>query len=283
VNRISDIRRRAMKFLKLVTFAALSYAMASECLAEEGFPASHAASDSQVAFPEIAHATRPQGAFFPPQNIMLISDGMTKSQIYTLLNVPHFNEGMFGVHTWNYIFNFYTGMGREYQTCQYQIRFDKHSKVAGTWWRDQSCADLIARLVAPPPPQVKTIVETRQVLVDQPERAARTYSFTFAFDRSDISGHGLDVIHTLINDVSSGTYKRIVVTGFTDTMGTTDYNDALGARRGAAVTSEIKRELAGTENFSVSNIYSRSGRDLAVNTARNVKEELNRHVLIELY
>ena len=106
-------------------------------------PASKAVVDPNIRFPNPRWASEPGGTFISPQNIRAVQKGMTKAQLYALLNPPHFSTGLIAARKWNYIFNIYTGAGAEYRACQYQVRFDGKMLVAGMWWRDQACADLV--------------------------------------------------------------------------------------------------------------------------------------------
>ncbi|MDE8650208.1 outer membrane protein assembly factor BamE [Novosphingobium album (ex Liu et al. 2023)] len=126
----------------LVVAGALPAAVQAET--PMGLPESLPGTDSAAVFPDPTHATRKAGAFVPPRNVAMVVAGLTKQQVYTLLDVPHFHEGLFGVRRWNYILNFYTGSGNDHRSCQYQIRFDAKARVEAAYFHDQSCADLLA-------------------------------------------------------------------------------------------------------------------------------------------
>jgi outer membrane protein OmpA-like peptidoglycan-associated protein len=201
---------------------------------------------------------------------------MTKGQIYTLLDVPHFRTGLVGVRRWNYILNFYTGNGDEYVACQYQIRFDSRSRVEGTYWRDQSCADLVERLLASPSVAAPVAAPAATVVVSRSSVPTRTYDFTFAFDSSVVDAEGMRVLREAAQEINTGQYAEVIVTGYTDTVGSVDYNDALAARR-AAQGAGVLRSLVSVP------VYSRSSRDLEVPTTTQVEDVRNRRVQIELY
>lgn len=226
--------------------------------------------DSVIEFPAPERATRKSGVFVAPHNVVMITPGMKKSQIYTLLDVPHFNEG-FNVKRWNYILNFYTGKGNEYVACQYQIRFAAKGRVDQTYLQTPECAALLERLLspAPPPPAVAAV---------DPTVPARTYGFTFAFNSAEVSPQGLATLREAATEIGSGGYREVIVTGFTDTMGSTQYNDALAARR-AAAAADILRGQVGQQVP----VYSRASRDLEVPTSPQTREERNRMVQVELY
>jgi outer membrane protein OmpA-like peptidoglycan-associated protein len=229
--------------------------------------------DSTIEFPAPERATRKSGAFVAPHNVVMITPGTTKSQIYTLLDVPHFQEG-FNVKRWNYILNFYTGNGDEYVACQYQIRFAAKGRVEQTYFQTPECAALLDRLLAPPspPPSLSPAVAA----VD-PTLPARTYDFTFAFDSAEVGPQGLAALREAAAEVRRGGYREVIVTGFTDTMGSIQYNDALAARRAAAAADILRGQVGQVP------VYSRASRDLKVTTSTQIREERNRMVQVELY
>lgn len=273
-----------MHIIKLVSVT-IALGLPVAIHAQEGIPTPLAAADPAIEFPNPKHATRPRGAFVRPQNVAMVTEGMTKGQIYTLLDVPHFSEGLFGVKRWNYILNFYTGSGAEYRSCQFQIRFDGKARVAGRWWQDQECANLFASLLRERPPVVMQAPQPRSLppaSAAVPERADKFYEFTFDFNSIVINAEGQEVLRSVVSDLSDRRYGRVVVAGFTDTVGSTDYNDALAARRAAAVTSALRQMLPQGSRVS-SDIYARGGRDLLVDTGDQVRETRNRRVRVELF
>lgn len=84
-----------------------------------------------VHFPEASKASLKEGIYPDVADLRRFAPGMTKRQLYTLLGTPHFNEGMWGVREWNYLFNFRTAQGAEYFTCQFQVRFDSKGVAQG--------------------------------------------------------------------------------------------------------------------------------------------------------
>ena len=70
-------------------------------------------------------------------SVRLIERGMNKDQIAHLIGYPHFNEGLFGVREWNYVFNY-----RENDThkiCQYKVLFDKDMNAQTFLWYPNGC------------------------------------------------------------------------------------------------------------------------------------------------
>lgn len=70
-------------------------------------------------------------------NVRQIEAGMNKDQIYNLIGRPHFQEGLYGVREWDYLFN-YRENG-EHKTCQYKILFDKNKNAQSFFWLPEGC------------------------------------------------------------------------------------------------------------------------------------------------
>ena len=266
-----------MKNLNAVLASILAMSITGNAAAEPviGLPAYRPKIDSSIEFPAPEQAAQGAGVFVPARNVVMVTPGMTKSQIYTLLDIPHFHEG-FNVRRWNYILNFYTGNGNDYRACQYQIRFAERGRVDQTYFRDSECAALLDRLLTPPVAATAAAPVPALAAAD-PAVPARTYDFTFAFDSSEIDPQGLAILEAAAAEVNRGGYREVIATGFTDTMGRVEYNDALAARRAAAAADILRGRLGQVP------VYSRASRDLEVPTTADVREQRNRRVQIELY
>lgn len=125
--------------------------------ASEGLPSYRPGVSGAITFPDVERATRKEGVFVSAHNIAMVTPGLTKDQVYALIGVPHFHEGLFGVRRWNYILNFYTGEGDKYVACQYQIRFDRKARVERTWFRESTCVNILEQNLAGDMP--KTVVK----------------------------------------------------------------------------------------------------------------------------
>jgi outer membrane protein assembly factor BamE (lipoprotein component of BamABCDE complex) len=58
---------------------------------------------------------------------------MPKRQVYQVLGVPHFDEGLWS-HEWHY---WYLGLAK--QDCMLQINFDKQMRVKTLRWSAETC------------------------------------------------------------------------------------------------------------------------------------------------
>jgi outer membrane protein assembly factor BamE (lipoprotein component of BamABCDE complex) len=101
---------------------------------------------TDTSFPKPDQAATPDGIFPNLDNLRMVDLGMTKNQLYELLGPPHFHESVFHVRVWNYLFHFRTV--DKTVTCEYQIQFDKDSRVRLTRWKDQECEQFAPAKVA---------------------------------------------------------------------------------------------------------------------------------------
>lgn len=98
--------------------------------------------DGSVAFPARSSAWLKEGAFVNVESLRQVKPGLTKKQVYALIAEPHFNEGVFAVHVWNYVFDFGIPEGKVV-SCQYRVQFDRDMKVKATYWKEPECAALL--------------------------------------------------------------------------------------------------------------------------------------------
>ncbi len=109
--------------------------------------------------------------------------------------------------------------------------------------------------------------------------AAHDYQVFFDFDKSTITSDGARVVANAAQSITAGKNVRIMVTGYTDTVGTGAYNMKLSYRRADAVERELIRDGVAASAISVD---GKGKTDLLVQTADGVREPQNRHGSIEL-
>jgi outer membrane protein OmpA-like peptidoglycan-associated protein len=190
---------------------------------------------SEATFPDAARASVPEGIFVNIENLRKIAPGMTKRQLYVLLGAPHFSEGVFGVHQWNYILDFRkSGGSGDYFSCQYQIVFDKNSQAENFYWKPESCASVLA----------KPMPEQAALPVAMPAEPIRLSSDAlFDFDRADLTAPGREQLSRLLMQVQSASQiQNILIVGYTDRIGSNSYNLTLSRRRAESVRSFLAGE-----------------------------------------
>jgi outer membrane protein OmpA-like peptidoglycan-associated protein len=227
-------------------------------------PAEQAGGDA-VVFPDPAHATVPEGIFVNLENLRLVAPGMSKDQLYALLGAPHFNEGIFGVRKWNYLFDFRKDEGSsDHFSCQYQIEFDKDGRSTGSNWKPESCRTVLARRdtasVAPAP-------------VLMPREPVRLSSEAiFDFDRATLTAEGRDQLSRLLQQVQGASgVEDIFIVGYTDIIGSDRYNLELSRRRAYAVRNYL---VAGGVPDSAIRVEGRGDADPRVTCPRSSRAAL---------
>lgn len=109
--------------------------------------------------------------------------GLSKDDIYKILGRPHYDEGMFGVREWNYLFHFRTpgvpanpdiGSGVEgITTCQYKVLFDKHKYARSFHWKAVFPEDAVCPPAQPEPKVAEPQIIIREVAPETPHRIRR--------------------------------------------------------------------------------------------------------------
>lgn len=157
-----------------------------------------------------------------------IRPGMNKHQLSNLIGAPHFSEGAWGVHEWNYLFHLLPADGGAPVTCQYKVLFDHDYQAQSFYWQPASCVDLL----------VKATQE------ETPEPVAFTLSADalFNFDSAQLghAGHqALDALARKINQ-RQGSVQAVRIIGHTDRLGSKTYNGLLSRQRAHAVSRYLQ-------------------------------------------
>lgn len=178
-----------------------------------------------VAFPELKKSYLKTGDFVGVDHIRRISNGLNKDQVALQIGNPHFNEGIGGSDVWNYAFNFYTGNGAEYVTCQYQVRYGNDGRVKATDWLDSTCADYL---------------KEKKLVVNQSHPITISADGLFAFGRSgfnDLQSKGRENLNNLAGQIKAGykTLQAVDIVGYTDRIGSAESNMLLSIARANAV------------------------------------------------
>ncbi|GFZ87695.1 OmpA family protein [Dyella caseinilytica] len=173
------------------------------------------------------------GTFPDPAAVRAVQADMNKQQIAQLIGYPHFEEGVWGVREWNYVFNFRDADTGQVTVCEYKILFDEHKLARSFYWSPEDCA----RFVKPPVPPTVTPKPTEQV-------TTLSADALFRFDRysrADITDDGRGQLDRLADSLLAE-QDRIVhihVIGYTDRIGSDDYNQTLSQRRADTVAAYL--------------------------------------------
>lgn len=91
-----------------------------------------------VSFPVREDSYRNDGVPATPETLRLVRPGLDKDQVRQLLGAPHFTEGLFFVHDWNYLLKLPQADG--WLDCQLQVQFDANNRVRAVYWKSPACA-----------------------------------------------------------------------------------------------------------------------------------------------
>lgn len=168
-----------------------------------------------------------RGTFPTADELANVKAGMTKDELYKLLGRPHYDEGMFGVREWDYLFHFHTpGQGtNDVTTCQFKVIYDKDKFTRSFFWKAVDPADAVCPPSAP--------------ANDKTQRFTLSADALFAFDKSDagnMNAAGKEKLDDFASKVKQfDRLQAIRIIGHTDRLGDDGYNQALSQRRAETV------------------------------------------------
>lgn len=202
--------------------------------------------------------------------------GDNKDTVRMALGDPHFKEII--SPTWNYWLGIYSPAKQDYQECQMRIDFNK-KKVERISWKNPSCQDLLTH------GGEKTIIVKEvkqpiiQTIVKEPKVIRLNTDGLFKFDSSTISDmntkgyNDLQKLAFSINDIEKD-IESIDVVGYTDRLGSEQYNYQLGLDRANAVKDFLLQHS--DINTSAINVTSKGESE-----SRTSCSETNRAKLID--
>ena len=157
-----------------------------------------------------------------------------------------------------------------------------HAQASYDCWIEQASEDLQpADIDACKQAFLDAIARVEAALVEEPPpaevAAPPSYMVFFDFDKYDVTSDGMSVVESAAADANGTPFKRIVVQGHTDTVGSAEYNMQLSQRRADAVKSAMadfgmQADTIETEAFGFT--------DLLVPTGDGVPEAQNRRAVI---
>ncbi len=104
-----------------------------------------------------------------------------------------------------------------------------------------------------------------------------SYLVFFDFNKSNLTAEATKIVDQAATDATAGKATQIVVTGYTDTVGSDAYNMRLSKRRALSVQAELAKQGVPADAVA---IYAKGKHDLLVPTKDGVKEPQNRRASI---
>ncbi|MGJ3261564.1 MAG: OmpA family protein [Rhodospirillales bacterium] len=139
---------------------------------------------------------------------------------------------------------------------------------------DQASSIVFAAITPPPTPSPKVAAKPEPAKVLE----IATYTIYFDHDRSDLNSAAMSMNDEIAKRIKSSEATSVTVNGYTDRSGDREYNRLLAERRAATVSAALEqtgiKPMVGSQSFG----EDRS----AVQTADNVRETLNRRVIVTL-
>ncbi len=185
-----------------------------------------------------------KGSWVNWDNVAQIEHQMSKDQVRHLIGSPHFSEGLWGVHEWNYVFN-YRDANNQHQVCQFQVHFDDNMLVEAFYWSDKSCEEQVKLKSTVVPTIINNIVQQAPQAATLQESFALSADALFVFDKytvNDIKIDGRVKLDSLADTVKSYEKKgkvAVYVVGHTDQLGDEKYNLELSKNRASTVVAYL--------------------------------------------
>ncbi|QLR45222.1 outer membrane protein assembly factor BamE [Enterobacter sp. RHBSTW-00994] len=179
-------------------------------------------------FPDKSDAVRAEGSFVNVDNLKQMRHGLTKAQVYELIGVPHFDEGVLHVKEWDYIFNF-TMADKSVRTCQYKVLFDSDMKAQSFFFLPENCLT--------PQATIKPAAVAPVTASPAPVHKELSAESLFAFGSAKLSADGVAQVNQLANELSDDVLSgnQLIVTAYTDRIGKPASNLALSQARAESV------------------------------------------------
>ncbi|MDQ7730794.1 OmpA family protein [Halomonas sp. SpR8] len=178
-------------------------------------------SDVSADFTTLNESFIRDGTFIPVPDVRNVEQGqnLSKEETQGILGSPNEAGSTFEDNNWLYNINLPLSES-DYLVCQYRVSFQQNV-VVNTDWRRPQC-------------------EQRYRELSEPQEYTLSADLLFGFDSASISAEGNEAIRQIANEIREYFEDpSITILGYTDRIGSQDYNMQLSERRAEAVATSL--------------------------------------------
>ncbi|MDO5090466.1 MAG: OmpA family protein [Cardiobacteriaceae bacterium] len=198
---------------KIHLFTALGAALlVSACTSTVSRGVNADGSVEELVWPGLEDSWRDEALRLPSHNIATVRVGLDRRNVFDLLDVPHFKE-INGAREWNYIFQRPEYTRENQAVCHMKLIYDKDDRVSAIYWMPEDCASVYG---------------------GEPYRLSA--DALFDFNASTLRPGAQTSLDDLLGKIHArGDKHSITVTGYTDRLGDSAYNQRLSQARAETV------------------------------------------------
>ena len=168
----------------------------------------------ELVWPVLKDSWRDEPLRLPSPTIAAVKVGLERKNVFALVDVPHFSE-INGAREWNYIFQRPEYTRENNAVCHMKLIYDDENRVAAQYWLPEDCANVYQDTA-------------------QPYRLSA--DALFDFDTSTLrAGAESELVDLLAKIRAHDSGSTIIVTGYTDRLGSAAYNRRLSLARAQTV------------------------------------------------
>lgn len=199
----------------MMVFALGALSLLSACTSTISKGVKADGSVEELVWPTQEDSWRKEPLRLPSQNVANLRLGLARTNVFTLLDVPHFSE-INGAREWNYILQHPNYTPDNPLVCHLKLIYDDENRVSAIYWLEDHCASAFGAK------------EGMQMNLSS--------DALFDFDSSTLRAEAQSTLSNLLKNILKLSGERtITITGYTDRLGSEEYNQRLSLARAESV------------------------------------------------